>query len=284
DSLKENGFNVENVIRLTSKEKNYPTQTIKITFNDPQNRNTFVQTGLQIDSMHFTAKPAIQNSKPVQCYLCLKYNHVAKFCKTKQQLCARCGENHHYDQCPNTQVSPKCCNCIGEHLANLSDCPTYREQERRIHKTINQYSTTTKQTRTTTVPILNNNDEFPPLTNVYIRQHDISHNTMIDEILNILTFKMEKILEETTNRLLNIINRKINKLQKSLCSNKNLPYENATETEIDNDDDDDEIQALNVVSPSATTAPNASQTATSTSNTITPAPPKSIATSTKGGG
>ncbi|CAF4973667.1 unnamed protein product [Rotaria sp. Silwood1] len=208
DSLKENGFNVENVIRLTSKEKNYPTQTIKITFNDPQNRNTFVQTGLQIDSMHFTAKPAIQNSKPVQCYLCLKYNHVAKFCKTKQQLCARCGENHHYDQCPNTQVSPKCCNCIGEHLANLSDCPTYREQERRIHKTINQYSTTTKQTRTTTVPILNNNDEFPPLTNVYIRQHDISHNTMIDEILNILTFKMEKILEETTNRLLNIINQR----------------------------------------------------------------------------
>ncbi|CAF5010558.1 unnamed protein product [Rotaria sp. Silwood1] len=84
DSLEGNAFNVENVIRLASEEKNQPTQTIKITFNDPQNRNIFLQTGLQIDSMHFIAEPGRQKSKPVQCYLCLKYNHVAKFCKTIQ--------------------------------------------------------------------------------------------------------------------------------------------------------------------------------------------------------
>ncbi|CAF4073624.1 unnamed protein product, partial [Rotaria sp. Silwood1] len=60
DSLEGNAFNVENVIRLASEEKNQPTQTIKITFNDPQNRNIFLQTGLQIDSMHFIAEPGRQ--------------------------------------------------------------------------------------------------------------------------------------------------------------------------------------------------------------------------------
>ncbi|CAF1556839.1 unnamed protein product [Rotaria sordida] len=59
--------------------------------------NAFIQTGLQIDSMHFLAEPAMQNNKPVQCYLCLQYNHMAKYCKTKQQVCARCGGKHHVD-------------------------------------------------------------------------------------------------------------------------------------------------------------------------------------------
>ncbi|CAF5152925.1 unnamed protein product [Rotaria sp. Silwood1] len=86
---------------------------------------------------------------------------------------------------------------------------------------------------------------------------------------------MEKILEETTNRLFNIINRKINKLKKSLCSNKNLPNENATETEADDDDDDDVIQALKVISAPTTIASNATQTASATSNTTTTAPSKS---------
>ncbi len=63
DALKQVGFNIENVIHLKTKEKNYPTQTIKITFIDSQNRNTFVQSGLQIDSMHFPAEPAMQNAR-----------------------------------------------------------------------------------------------------------------------------------------------------------------------------------------------------------------------------
>ncbi|CAF3253778.1 unnamed protein product, partial [Rotaria sp. Silwood2] len=78
DALKEVGLDIENVVRLTSKDGNHPTRTIKIIFKDVQNRNTFVHIGLQVDSMHFTAEPAMQNIKPVQCYTCLKYNHVAK--------------------------------------------------------------------------------------------------------------------------------------------------------------------------------------------------------------
>jgi hypothetical protein len=94
EALKAVGLDVINVTRLTGKDGKTATQTVKISFSDVQNRNTFVHTGLQVDCMHFTAEPASQNTKPVQCYICLKYNHVAKYCKTKQQVCARCGDNH----------------------------------------------------------------------------------------------------------------------------------------------------------------------------------------------
>ncbi|CAF4417421.1 unnamed protein product, partial [Rotaria sp. Silwood2] len=78
EALKDVGLDAIDVVRLMNKTKNMPTRTVKITFVDPQNRNTFVHTGLQVDSMHFIAEAGNQNTKPVQCYLCLKYNHVAR--------------------------------------------------------------------------------------------------------------------------------------------------------------------------------------------------------------
>jgi len=123
EALKNMGLDV---IRLTNKVRKVPTSTIKITFKDPQNRNTFVHTGLQVDSMHFIAEPAIQNTKPVQCYICLKYNHVSKYCKTKQQICARCGVNHHIDHCTAASDLLKCCDCKGNHLAISNDCSFYK--------------------------------------------------------------------------------------------------------------------------------------------------------------
>ncbi|CAF3752404.1 unnamed protein product [Rotaria sp. Silwood1] len=69
-------------------------------------------------------------------------------------------------------LDPKCCNSKGDHLTNSFDCSTYKEQERRIQKMINQYSSTTKQITTTTVPTLNNNDEFSPLSNHQFRQQN----------------------------------------------------------------------------------------------------------------
>ena len=52
EALKHVGLDVTDVIRLNSKDGNTPTRTIKITFKDAPNRNTFVHTGLQVDSMH----------------------------------------------------------------------------------------------------------------------------------------------------------------------------------------------------------------------------------------
>ncbi|CAF3196343.1 unnamed protein product [Rotaria sp. Silwood2] len=234
DALMDTGFNVESVVRLTTKDRNTPTRTIKIISNDSQNRNAFVQTGLKIDSMYFPAEPAMQNKNPVQCYLCLQYNQKAKYCKTKQQVCARCGGNHHVDQCNDLQQNAKCCNCQGDHLATSHDCPKFKEQEKRIQSMINQYASTTTQV-TTKAPDPNNAVEFPFLHNGNQRHQDYLHNEIIEEIIQVLTAKMEKIIEETTNRLFTTLYRKIIEIEKSLASGENVIEEETTETEPEND-------------------------------------------------
>ncbi|CAF2105467.1 unnamed protein product [Rotaria magnacalcarata] len=67
EALTKVGLDVVNVTRLNRKDGNMPTSTIKITFKDANNRNTFIHTGLQVDSMHFNAEAASKNKKPVQC-------------------------------------------------------------------------------------------------------------------------------------------------------------------------------------------------------------------------
>ena len=230
DALKTVGLDAVNVIRLTSKDGKTPIRTIKITFSDVQNRNTFVHTGLQVDSMHFIAEAASQNSKPVQCYICLKYGHIAKYCKTKQQVCARCGDNHRIDACTVASDAGKCCNCKGNHLATSNDCSYYKEQETKMLNLINQYSTTSKQV--TSAPAPYNNTHFPPLPNLMQQQKEILQSSLFDDIINALSSKMESIIEETTNRIFKALQQKIKKLEKSIGIKDN------------NKDDDDDVVSI----------------------------------------
>jgi hypothetical protein len=204
-ALKDVGLRVESVVRLTNKDRSSPTRTVKVTFSDYQNRNAFIHVGLQVDSMHFPAEAAVQNIKPVQCYVCMKYNHVSKYCRTKQQVCARCGDNHRVEACTCANEKPKCCNCKGVHLATSPDCPDYKEQEKKINKLVNQYTSTPSSTTTTTVPHLLNSNEFPALPNNQQRIPD----GIIDELVNLLTSKMEKIIEDATNRIFKTLQQKI---------------------------------------------------------------------------
>ncbi|CAF4988906.1 unnamed protein product, partial [Rotaria sp. Silwood1] len=267
DALKQVGFDVINVIRLKGKDSNTPTKTIKITFADGQDRNTFVHTGLQVDCMHFTAEPASQNTKPVQCYLCLKYNHVAKYCKTKQQVCARCGDNHRMDQCTVASDAVKCYNCKGNHLATSNDCSYYREQEKRMLKLINQYSTSSNQV--TTAPAIYNIEEFPPLPNIIQQQKEFLQNGLFDDILNAITSKMETIIKETTSRLFKSLQQKIKKIEKFIGNNKNKVEEDDALTISDSDSNEEESQVVNHIKNKQKQHTEAAKTSTPVINTST---------------
>ncbi|CAF1420975.1 unnamed protein product [Rotaria magnacalcarata] len=241
DALKKVGLDVINVTRLNKKEGNIPTSTIKITFMDANNRNTFIHTGLQVDSMHFVAEAASQNKKPVQCYICLQYNHVAKYCKTKQQVCSRCGDNHRIEQCTATNDAIKCNNCKGKHLATANDCPKFLEQEKRMLNLINQYSSTSKPMMSS--PLMHDMNEFPSLPNIDQRQQNHLHNDIFDELINLLTTKMEKIIEETTKRLFKSLQQKIKKIEKTISSVETLINDDI-KTSDSSSDSDEEIQIL----------------------------------------
>jgi hypothetical protein len=163
-SLDEKGYKFDSITRLQNKDK-ISLKTIKITFADSTNRDLFVKLGLQIDSMHFIAEAANHNNKPSQCYKCFKYDHVGKYCRADNQICSRCAvANHKHDECPNTDKQPICCNCKGEHTATSSDCPKYLQYQQRIQRTIDQYPSSTKQTKTAQMQLnWNIKEEFPVL-------------------------------------------------------------------------------------------------------------------------
>jgi hypothetical protein len=121
----------------------------KKAFSDAHNRNSFVKIGLQIDAMHFAAEKANQNSNPTQCLKCMRFGHVAKYCKAPSSICARCGDKHSIEQCSNTNQKLCCSNCKGEHFATSKDCPLYKkQQQQRIHQTIDRYTTASKSAPT----------------------------------------------------------------------------------------------------------------------------------------
>jgi hypothetical protein len=277
EALKAVGLDVTNVSRLTSKDGKTPTRTIKITFGDAHSRNTFVHTGLQVDCMHFLAEPASQNTKPVQCYICLKYNHIAKYCKIKQQVCARCGDNHRMDQCTVASDAVKCYNCKGNHLATSNDCSHYIEQEKRMLNLINQYSTSSKPV--THAPAIYNTNDFPPLPNVFQHHKDLIQNSLFDDILNALSIKMKTIIEETTNRLFKSMMQKIKKIEKSI-TNYNKNNEDDDALSISDSDSNEEGQVVKHIKNKQQQKAAAATAKVTTSSNVTTAKPAATTNTT----
>lgn len=64
--------------------------------------------------------------KPMRCFNCQEFGHIAKVCKGKRR-CARCSGDHEYGKC-GVGVKPKCCNCGGEHSVAFWGCEVLRQQ------------------------------------------------------------------------------------------------------------------------------------------------------------
>ncbi len=213
EALKEKGLLASDVTRLTTKETNKPTGTIKITLEDPANRNTLVKTGLQIDAMFFQVEAAKQNVAPVQCFQCLNFNHVAKYCKEKQQKCVRCGEDHKSDQC----IADKeiCRNCKGPHSATSKDCPRYLEQVSRMQGLVKQYETKMTEIQCPWKPTV---EDFPLLQSSQVNNMPLqSQDQQTQQIIDKLTQQMERGFEETAKKWILPLQKRIEELEKRLA-------------------------------------------------------------------
>ncbi|CAF4577216.1 unnamed protein product, partial [Rotaria magnacalcarata] len=107
---------------------------------------------------------------------------------------------------------------------------------------INQYSSTSSPT--TTTPLVHDSNEFPSLPNMYQRQQGLLHNNILDELINLLTSKLEKIIEETTKRLFKSLQQKIKKIEETISSVETLINDDATSSSSFSDSDED-VQIVN---------------------------------------
>ena len=225
-TLTQQGYKIEKVSRLKDKD-NLPLKTLKITFSDSYNRDLCVKIGLQIDSMHFLVEPANHINTPMQCYKCFKYGHVAKYCKSDDQICSSGGDKHKYENCPNSNQQPVCCNCKRIHIATSRECPKFKEHQQKIQKTIERYSSTNKQNNTLQDrPNWKDSDEFPPL--------QIMDKINQTSIIETLTEKALSIIEQAAERIFEKLKQKLETLVRHLGNKYNVEMEDTDKEKIGN--------------------------------------------------
>lgn len=142
-ALQNEGIQIKDLNRLTRTVEGTairkPTTTIKVICKDKKNRDTLIRTGLRISFCIFRSEPAKPNDIPVQCKRCSKFGHILKYCKTDNEVCARCSGQHATTECQSNTT--KCSNCHSDHQATSKECPTYIEQQKKLKRTIEEFTT-----------------------------------------------------------------------------------------------------------------------------------------------
>lgn len=128
-----------------------PTKTISITFSCPS-----LPESVDLNSWRFEVRPYIPPVK--QCLKCLRYGHIAKFCKNSNK-CSICGEGHNYKECQLPSKDAICCHCKGNHIAISSVCAV-KQEKIRLNKEKFQKRNYADALNTTNFPSLNKSDQF----------------------------------------------------------------------------------------------------------------------------
>ena len=104
-----------------------PTRSVKVSLNMKT-----VPTEIRINFLgKFAVRPYV--TKPVRCYRCQRFGHIAAACLARTERCSMCSGLHRTQQCltkvqNSVTVTLKCANCGEEHSANSNRCSVLREK------------------------------------------------------------------------------------------------------------------------------------------------------------
>ncbi|CAF4007023.1 unnamed protein product [Rotaria magnacalcarata] len=98
---------------------------------------------------------------------------------------------------------------------------------------------------TITTPLVHDANVFPSLPNMYQHQQSHLHNDIFDKLINLLTTKMEKIIEETTKRLFESLQQKIKKIEQTVSSVETLINDDIISSSSSFSDSDEDIEIVN---------------------------------------
>ncbi|CAF2967015.1 unnamed protein product, partial [Rotaria sp. Silwood2] len=100
--------------------------------------------------------------------------------------------------------------------------------------------------KTAVPPALNDLQEFLSLSSFTHQSQEHLHSNFLDQLVNILSSKMEKIIEETTSRLIKSLQQRIKKIEKTVAAVENIISDD--DMDIDSfcdSESDDDIKVLN---------------------------------------
>ncbi|XP_063627646.1 uncharacterized protein LOC134806013 [Cydia splendana] len=152
-----------------------PTKTVSITFSCP-----VLPDSVDLNSWRFELRPYIPPVK--QCLRCLRYGHIAKFCKNELR-CSICQDNHKFTECQIDPKSAKCVHCSGNHISISTTCPVKQQK-------INENKIEVEK-KTQKFTDLFNSTKFPKLNS---RPDNISSIISSDTVMNLLIEAVVKII------------------------------------------------------------------------------------------
>ena len=119
-----------------------PSRSVKVTLNMKN-----VPSELHINFIgRFFVRSYV--TKPVRCYRCQRFGHLAAACLAKLERCSMCSGHHRTQQCivkiQNSElVKLKCANCGEKHSANSNRCSVLREKMQQKMNNVSAKSRTT---------------------------------------------------------------------------------------------------------------------------------------------
>ncbi|XP_067275529.1 uncharacterized protein [Pseudorasbora parva] len=119
ENLKRQNRSVKNAVRMTRGIEKIETESVLVEFETKD-----VPKELYYGFMVYNIREYVP--KPMRCYNCQEFGHMAKVCKGKRR-CARCSGDHEYGKC-GEEVRPKCCNCGGSHSVAFWGCEVMRKE------------------------------------------------------------------------------------------------------------------------------------------------------------
>ena len=109
-------------------------------------------------------------TKPIRCYRCQRFGHVAAACLAKGERCSMCSGPHRTQQCltkmqKSETINLKCANCGEPHSANSNKCPVLHNK---MHKKMTRVTTNLRITsmKHATPPPLVTSAEFPAIPTI----------------------------------------------------------------------------------------------------------------------
>ncbi len=120
--------------------------------------NKVLKEGIKLDYYSIKVEEYRRQIRPLQCFNCQQYGHVALNCLQKgNPVCLKCSGDHKVDECDSEEI--RCANCGDNHKSSSSDCNVFKLKLEEKMKNLNKNKENQSSSMRVFSQAVNNNDQ-----------------------------------------------------------------------------------------------------------------------------
>jgi hypothetical protein len=114
---------IKQINQMMKSNENFRMIRAECTDNDVKEK--LIKEGIKIDHFSLKVEDYKRPIRPLQCFNCQKFDHVATNCPDKNKpVCLKCGGDHIVKVCTSDEV--KCANCNLDHTSSYKGCLVFQ--------------------------------------------------------------------------------------------------------------------------------------------------------------